>query len=260
MSYYRGPRGFKPTAYGGQSQRAKTQQKSRQSRRKRATYQKRQSAYVMPAEKKGMDTDQGAIVGTVLSTLNTNAGIVVCNLIQAGTGSFNRIGRKSHGLSLRLWGVLQCFHASEATTGNYIANTLRQVVVWDKQPTGTLPTFDSIFGVTDQGGTESTTFMDPLKYDNMDRFQILRDVKYDSEVMAQPNPDGTEKRLHNNFEYDIFINLGGRESVYSGNSSPMTISDISSGALYIIYRATGGTTVTQWNLSSNNNCRLRYND
>ena len=58
----------------------------------------------IPGEMKGMDTDvsQNAIVGTT----NSNANIMVLNLIQQGNGSWNRVGRKTHLSSVRIKGAV----------------------------------------------------------------------------------------------------------------------------------------------------------
>lgn len=261
MSYYRGPRGFKPTSYGGQAQRAQYSTQKRSARRRRAVASARKPMYVVPMEKKGMDTDIITAGATVKATTNTNDDITIINLIRAGTGYFNRIGRKSHSVSVRLFGTVSCAYIHETTTGILQSNCLRQVVVWDKQPTGVLPVFDAIFGTTDQAGTESTQYLDPLKYDNMDRFQILRDTKYVMNPLTENQQGGTADSVNQVFVVDEFIKLNNRESVYSGDSSPMTISDISSGALYVIYRAEiDGPTNTAWTVDPSCFARLRYND
>jgi len=100
------------------------------------------------SEKKGVDTS--IALTPVIATTNTNASSFVLNLIQAGNGSWNRVGRKVHLKSLRLRGHLRWLYGNNAGTNNLDANAVRMVVVWDKQPSGgAIPTFDAIFGKTD---------------------------------------------------------------------------------------------------------------
>lgn len=209
-------------------------------------------------EKKGFDTniDIDTAIG-VVQTTNTNADTFVLNLIQPGNGSWNRVGRKVHLRSLRLRFIANHKYSLDGTTT--AANTLRMIVVWDKQPSGAaIPAFDTIFGVTSQLGTESTTFLNPTRYDNMDRFQILRDKCWDSNPQF---PATAVTQGSTNICVDEFIKLGNREVVFSGQSNPMTIADISTGALYVIFRSERQSAdgLNNWNINESN-ARVRYND
>lgn len=219
------------------------------------SYRSRQMVAAMrrPIELKGVDFP--LTQAAVLATTNTNAGIVVANLIDPGSGSFNRIGRKVTLTSLRL--KVRLSFTSALTAGFLRGASCRMVVVWDKQPQGVLPTFDTIFGRTVQNGTESTQYNDPLKYDNTSRFRVLRDC-----VITQ-NP--TAVLAATTFEYDHqvdeYIDLKKLESVYSGQTIPQTIADISSGALYVIFRAEANNAgVEQWAVTAESFGRLRYMD
>ena len=192
-------------------------------------------AYITrPGELKGVDTSLS--LSPVIATTNTNASSFVLNLIQSGTGSWNRIGKKIRLKSVRLRGVARFVYKADGTSGEINSNNLRMIVVWDKQPCGNaVPAFDQIFGRTDQDGIESTEWMDQLKYDNTGRFSVLRDVVFDMNPSTgnRGTPTGTVTLSHS---FDEFIKLGGREVVYSGQSSPMTIADVSSGAVYVFFR------------------------
>ena len=159
----------------------------------------------------------------VIATTNTNAGIFVVNLIAPGTGSFNRVGRKVNLSSARIKGSVQLSSTADGTTGNFTGNNLRMVVVWDKQPSGTIPSFSDIFGLTDQAGTEATSYLDPIRYDNMDRFQILRDVTIPFVPGSIGGVGGTTNFYRMILPFDEYVQLGNREVVYSGQSSPCSI-------------------------------------
>lgn len=200
-------------------------------------------------ELKSVDFNVNLALGSVLSTTNTNAGIAVCNLIQPGTGSWNRIGKRITMKSIRYRFVL--LNICDLSIGNR-NNTIRVTLVHDKQSSGNaIPSFNEIFGVTDQAGTESTSsFLDPLRVDNTSRFNVIRD-----DVVASDN---------NGIEWegimDRYVSLKGLVTTYNGQSAPQTIADISSGALYLVFRGeTNAAPSGQW-IVQNSTCRLRYYD
>lgn len=207
---------------------------------------------------KGVDTDISIVAN--ISTTNTNAQIFTVNLVQQGAGSWNRVGRKLHLKSLRLKGVVQFTINPSATTGTAVLPGYRCIVVWDKQPSGTaIPAFDQIFGITAQDGTETCpTITCPPRYDNMDRFRIMKDMFYDAPNLAL-SAIGTGPNTAVNIEMDEYISLPSLETVFSGQSAPMTIADISTGALYVIHRQTsaagGASSVTFSGIA-----RIRYTD
>lgn len=260
-------RGFKPTTMTQKKKllvAGSIQANKAQARRRRAASKRRQATVTMLrqiGEKKGVDTV--LTLNPVIPTTNTNGSIFVANLVSPGTGSYNRVGRKIHLQSLRIRAIAQHQAAFDGTTANIESNTLRMAIVWDKQPSGTTPQFDDIFGYTLQNGTEAAQFTNPIRYDNMDRFQILRDVVIDFSPSATPAPGGTgtENFIVTSASIDEYVNLGGREVVFSGQSSPCTIADISSGGLYIVFRADSQVNgVNNILISSESFCRLRYTD
>jgi len=210
-------------------------------------------------ELKGVDTSL-AIGGPVIATVTTNADATLLNGVQPGAGSFNRIGRKIFNKSIRLKGICTYTYADETTTESLHGAILRMMVVWDKQPSGTLPTLDEIIGRTSQTGTETSDMMDNLKYDNTERFQILRDVMKTANPAANPPPTaGTEGQIQQRYAFDEFIDLKNRTTVFSGDSNPATIADISSGGLYVYWRANVSTAdQIDWSVNGESQARLRF--
>lgn len=203
-------------------------------------------------EKKGMDTV--LTLNPVITTVNTNASAFTLNLVRPGNASYNRVGRKIYNKSLRLMMDLIC--EVDDIANLIYGNTLRMVVVWDKQPQGAVPTYDDIFGYTDQAGTETCVFNSPPKYDNMNRFQVLRDKAIECRPMAAMANIDTQYRFH----IDEYIKLGNRTTVYSGQSSPCTIADIASGGLYVYFRAAKNDSQSLFQITANSIARLRYSD
>lgn len=202
-------------------------------------------------EKKGMDTTFNQT--SVSAVLSGNDDSTCLNLVQMGTGSWNRVGRKIFLKSVRLRGEI--INKFTPQTGSLNANTFRMIVVWDKQPSGgVIPGFNTIFGHTTQTGAESAGLWDSVRYDNMQRFQILRDITFDAQPKIYSSAVSTE--VHS---FDEYIKLNGKETVYSGQADPMTWADISTGGLLVVVRALFAAENNEFSLS---NCvaRLRYTD
>lgn len=213
-----------------------------------------------PSESKGMDTSL-AISTPILATTNTNGDAIVLNLVQQGAGSWNRIGRKIFSKSLRLKGVAILALSPVATTSNFLDSSLRMVVVLDRQPSGgAIPTFDSIFGITAQDGTESSHVMAPPRFDNMERFRVLKDCTLEGGNLS-PVTGGTQNITSVNVPFDEYIKLPNIETVFAGQSAPMTIADISTGALYVYFRSTLAVDdKSDWTIAAFSSARLRFAD
>jgi len=207
---------------------------------------------------KGVDSD---ISQSIIATTTTNAGIDVLNLIVPGSGSWNRVGRKTVCKSVRIKGNLLWANVPTFATGQGMIQTaVRGVLVWDNQPTGTIPTFDVIFGSTLQAGTEQvTSIFDPVKYDGMERFRVIREWCWEEPPVTVP-AFGTGPNMQATVCIDEYVKLpgGGLVSNYSGQSSPQTIADIASGALYLLWRTTSSTAGGSVTLDAM--ARLRYYD
>jgi len=186
----------------------------------------------------------------VLATTNSNGGAYIINLVQQGAGSWNRIGRKIRLRSVRMKGIVQF---TNGAAGPWMQNCCRMVLVYDKQPSGNaVPTFDTIFGETDQSGTEASGFLYNVRYDNTGRFSVIKDTMTWSQLNINAQAQWE-------VPFDVFVNLKKLETIYSGQTVPMTIADISSGALYCFFRAQQND-ATQQVAIVNSTFRLRYED
>jgi len=207
---------------------------------------------------KGVDAD---LSQSIIATTSTNGSIDVLNLIQPGSGSWNRVGRKTVLKSVRIKGNLLWANVPTFATGQgQIITAVRGVLVWDNQPTGTIPTFDTIFGSTLQDGTEQvTSIFDPVKYDGMERFRVIRDWCWEEPPVTTP-AYGTGPNIQATLCIDEYVKMpgGGLVSNYSGQSTPQTIADIASGALYMIWRTTSST--AGGSVTWDGMARVRYYD
>ena len=235
-----------------------------QARYRRAYFNRRRG--VNRKEKKGCDV--GLPGDLILSTTNTNGNIYLLNGIQEGVGSWNRIGRyiwnKSIEIDLNLF-FTSSYAAVEhpQITGSWV----RCLLVWDKQPNnGAIPTFETIFGHTDQAGTESASVQDHLRYDNMFRFKVLMDSQINpslvnttaSSVASSPASAGIASQVH--IRYHKYVKLGNKMTNFSGTANPMTNANISTGSLYLILRSPTNVLTDYWTIGTQSTCRLRYVD
>lgn len=219
------------------------------------------SAYSRPGELKGVDV-RLTQAAPIVATTSTNGNSTLLNGIAPGTGSWNRVGRRAIMRSLRLRGIVSMQLDHTATSGALIPCTVRMVVVYDKQPSsGTIPTYDSIFGVTAQDGTESSDILDPLRYDNTGRFRVVCDKTFQFNPLTDNQEGGTTDVVIYKKHFDVFKKLPGLEVVFSGQSAPCTLADISTGGLYVYWRSDVSTASTSAvEVSSDSFARLRYTD
>lgn len=178
-------------------------------------------------ELKGVDNAFNETIGP--SDMATSVDVMPINLVAPGTGSWNRIGRQIIMKSLRYNGIFVWTRSADATV-EYA--WIRQVLVWDLQPSGALPVKSDIFGYTPQNGTESSNIYAQIRYDTMGRFKILRDdiMTLNVDSLATTAATSLQQVCH----FDNFVDLGIKKTTYQGQSTPATIGDISTGALYLV--------------------------
>lgn len=202
----------------------------------------------------GMNTDIGSAT-SIPSTTDDNTFIYLVNGIRTGPAEFERRGNKATMKNVRVYGTMEHQMVPAGALKDTVGNVIRMVVVWDKSPNGLLPKFDDIFGGTAFDNTESTYFLDPKKFDNTSRFQILRDKR----ISSQPGAISTEVvggGVANSFAFDEFIKLGDRETQYSASAGD-AIGSMSTGGLYVIFRSQYDTGSTNfWVVTGS--ARLRY--
>lgn len=214
-------------------------------------------------ELKGVDTLLTQ-AGPIVSTTSTNDNIVCVNLVAPGTGSFNRVGRKIFMKNLRLRVCALYTYGQANTTSNITFPLMRCVVVYDRQTNGSIPTWVTMFATKNQAGSEDGNVIGPLSYDGTRRFVTLMDEIVEARPVVDPAGafNSTNNKVLTQVHFERFIPLRGLEVLYSGDSATAVIGDISSGGLYVGFRALGGTVddVSDWSVTSLSYARLRYTD
>lgn len=184
----------------------------------------------------------------------TASNVILLNGIQTGTGLFNRIGDRIEMINLHIRGFIYNNATSTTSQG-------RMLIVYDRGPTGALPTIQTITASTDQTGATATTGVSEINLSQRGRFSIIRDMSYyfppctnTAGVLTNgPSYPSTEDQQ---FDVNEFIRLKNIGTMYSGTANPCTIANISVGALYAVFTSSG--TDSAWGF--NGGFRLRYGD
>lgn len=220
---------------------------------------------VRPRGKGIMYSSSSAIApGGSPMSLNTTADIRCVNVLGVGTGDYQRSGTRIEMKSARLTGQLVTAAGSGAPCS---IDYCRVMLVYDRSPTGVLPALTDILQDQDTSGTASTDALSGMNLTNRDRFAMLIDRRFEtpqctvtSSVISgviyptAPCPDNQV------FTFDEFRILKSLEARYLNTaSSPPSIADLTTGALYLIsvslVTAAGAEPFAlNWNL------RLRYTD
>lgn len=174
-------------------------------------------------------------------------GFQICavNLCQEGAANYNRLGRRIKLKSIQI-------------TGTFIPNTpqptpsvaqpvfARFALIYDRQPNsaGTYPNPQDIWLTRDQTGASNSSLAVnwpwcPPNVDNIDRFQVLRDCKFN---FATNDPAATDEvallitnqTLVQGTQCMLYKKLRGLETHFRSNTNPSGIADISTGALYFV--------------------------
>jgi len=248
---------------GAEAMRKRARMASRRMDRAFSSYQTPSGSFVNTlsygkptGEVKGVDSD---ISQSLIATTTTNSGIDVLNLIVPGSGSWNRIGRKTILKSVKISGSIAITNTPTFATGvGRSGVVIRCCLVWDAQPVSTIPIFSAIFGSTLQAGTEQvTSIFDPIKYDGMERFRMIRDWRI-TNPPTTPVSQGTGPSTVDVIPVNEYVKLPRLQSNYSGQTDPQTIADIASGALYLIWRVDSTSSAVASVLTGM--ARLRYYD
>lgn len=217
---------------------------------------------------KALDATESGSTGISANLANNNC-ITLVNSIETGTNVWNRIADKARMMSLRVRAKILRESARDPTTKTFFPNCLRFFVVWDRQPNGQVPPFNTIFNETDPLGTGYTDICASLSAIRSSRFRVLRD-KMIGEFGAEqqqitslndPNnaPPGTNvittsvpavqqtRYIH----VDEYIDLSKLNLVSEYSTSTTGIGAISTGALYVGFKA---------NLLNNNNTWYSFYD
>lgn len=195
---------------------------------------------------------------------NQAGSIIPLNLISAGSSFYNRVGRKIGMKSL----MLEININPGVVARSAPADTLRILVIYDKQTNGSTPVMSDFLMDTEADGTNTTNALSNINLNNRERFDILRDWRIGLPAMTDQvsgvptlafpsqysGADGVEGG-----KIKAYIKLGNRTTQYKADSAPAVIGDIATGALWLVTVAGSAAgaevhSIAQWST------RLRYFD
>lgn len=247
---------FKSSSNLGGSRRSRVVRKSKANRAQQLKSLRSDSGYSQPLMGKSTLTEvkcvDNSFTGTALVAYNLmvlhntsmTTGWVMLNGIQLGTANYQRIGKKVVINQMVISFTLEGFDTTPDFTDNQV---VRVMVVYDSQPNKTAPAYTDIIYGLDQGGSNVTGIETGINIVNSKRFRILRNKYY---VL-----DYTNKWLYN-IKYVI---KGNFETEYASTNSPVTIADVTHGAIYLMVCAYKPGTGDYGSIK-NVRCRLRYID
>ena len=195
----------------------------------------------------------------VFTNMANSTHVYPLNLIQAGTGSWNRVGRVLTMRSIRIRHNIR--YTLAATSANSLSRSFRYLIVYDKQPNGTLPVKTDIIQYKDQSGTETGNWNGFLSYDNMQRFTILKDdtINFDPKLRTFDNTGTPTQQIELEKNLECYIRMN-HITNYKSENSPAQISDISTGALYLVWLTDNPGAVAGATMRVDALSRLRYTD
>jgi len=189
---------------------------------------------------------------------NAAVGVPI-NWLQRGTATWNRIGRKVNWKTME---VHCCLTVNDGPVGTWPvlprsvgAHNLRVAVIYDKEPTGTVPNYNTIFDNRSNLGVTTSSVMAMPNGDEKERFVILRDkIVYVPQCEFAANAAGALNQLEglddnvglnaaffpkdeegrDASSWHWYINLANLISTFSGDSAAVSIGDFAAGAIYIV--------------------------
>ena len=203
------------------------------------------------AELKSVDTVNGA--ATVTQAINTTGTLTAVNLIEAGSGFNNRVGRRVEMKSLHLTGLIQ-----PTGTGQIATDIGRIMVIYDRQPNGALPAISNILRQYDQSSTSYTTALSGINPDQRERYLVLMDERVVLPAVNTSGFTGAVDGVNKTFNINRYIKMANLKTHYSADSAPAVIGDIATGAVYILTLGSIASPNEGWKFTAS--WRLRYTD
>jgi len=192
-------------------------------------------------EKKFFDGGSVAI-GQPIHLMSSPGSYDLCFAPAAGTGFDQRIGRKTTATQIYIRGIIGVENAmygpalsgnpsftAPGVAGQAPCQQMRMILFVDLQPNGNVPAANAVLA----GGTPGPSAQ--LNPDNRDRFKILKDKVW---VFDPVTSSTTAATVFNRTcaSLKIFKKLPNIETIFnSTNTGTNTISDINTGAIYLLW-------------------------
>jgi len=198
----------------------------------------------------------------IIHTYNTNGCAMLLNNVQEGTADFQRVGKRINMKSIRIRGEVAIGSYSQSVSGSGVNSlNVRMVLVYFREYHSAIPDWNAVFGTLSPTGTTTGNLYSPLQSANMGSVAVMMDRVYSNDLKGMALPSNTDITI--NVPFDEFIDLGGIGATYSGTASPITIANITGGALVLYARANFNSALPgegQASIYQESHARLRFTD
>lgn len=179
---------------------------------------------------------------TVTINSSGSPSFTLINGVAPGTAKYQRIGNKIQPAFLDL----QMFIVNNSTTNNI---NFKYALIYDRQPTGTMPTYSDIYQNVNAAGTTSSTILTGRNMDTTDRFLTLA-----SEDILFPAQAASAGGMYTKLVRCI-RSMRGLAQQFKGSDA--LLGSISTGAVYLLMFAATDASNT---VTVNFDCRFKYHD
>ena len=170
-----------------------------------------------PGEMKSVDVpDTGVSFNT-----STTFSATLLNGVAPGTARYQRVGNKITPQLIDIQGYIQ----NTSTTAGFVTSA-RVAVIWDRQPTGTLPTIDDIYQNVSSSGATSTGAWPGRNMNTTDRFLTIASQDY----FLHP----TVAAAGGKYAYDFHFIRSLKHLAQQFKGSDALLASIATGALYVV--------------------------
>lgn len=225
----------------------------------RATAGKKVAAKKRPQKRTGSPVSAVSLPGPELKSVdvqgtlalnNTGAGsghTALINGLIPGPERFNRLGRRVNAKTV----CVKCYVYTSAASPAVVDDLFRFAVVWDEQPSGTLPSAAQLWTNVDNIGGLTTNMLSFNNRDNSMRFKILRThtVQINAEQQAMETYQG---RIY----WEWNIPMKELTTQYNAGTSG-GLGDIATGAIYLVAHGNNSSTA-QWSVDYST--RFKFTD
>lgn len=197
---------------------------------------------------------------------DNSAGWTLMNAIQQGDAFYQRDGNKINMRNIHLRGYLHPRVTSPTGEDEYVSSPgkIRMIIVYDRQPTGAVPTNGDLLRSHDQSGSASTSDCSEINLNNRDRWAILRDKEWFIPSFTYKTSTREFTGAHalgyvgmeDPYCVNEFIKLKDLGVTYKGNATPMTVAHVSTGAVWMVLLKSG----TNVHMAFEGGWRIRYSD
>lgn len=216
---------------------------------------KRRLVFKSPAVQKGVNVEKKWVDTT---TGNKNFSLTgafsLINGLQRGTDVYQRVGRRIKIVSINIRGLFFVLQDGAVPSIDY----LRMMLVYDREPNGSLPNLNEILQDTSEANATSTNSISHMNLVNSDRFAIIKDWSIAIPAKAASGTSAPSQSLLDNGFAAINWNKKVNLDVKYNSGTVGDVTDITTGSLFLVF--VGLETTANSQFGAQMQCRIRFTD